>query len=117
MTGDVFEEDPIGIDLADDPGNIGPEVAFVVGTLALSGLAEGLTRVSGEDGIESATEGPCIEGGDVVPDRGWREISGALSGDKDRSGILLPFDEGAGVEAGFGQHEAHIKSAAACAEG
>lgn len=112
MTGDVFEEDPFGIDLADDPGNIGPEVAFVVGTLALSCLTEGLAGVSGEDGVESAAEGPCVEGGDVVPYGRWREISGALSGDEDRSGVFFDFDPHSGSEGRFGQVEPHVEPAA-----
>mgnify|MGYP000886508951 FL=1 len=48
---------------------------------------------------------------------GRREISGALGGDEDRPWPVLPFDEGAGVIAGFGEHEAQIKASAACAEG
>ena len=117
MTGDVFEEDPFGAAFADDAGDLGPEVAGIVRAAALASGAEGLAGVSGEDGIEGAADGASIEGPEVIPDWGRREIPRALGGDEDRPWPVLPFDEGAGVIAGFGEHEAQIKASAACAEG
>ena len=117
MPGDVFEEDPIGAALADDAGDIGPEVAGIVGTAALSGRAEGLAGISGEDDVEGAAKGAGIEAAEIIPDWGRGEIPGALGGDEDGAGPVLPFDEGAGVIAGLGEHEAQIKASAACAEG
>ena len=61
MPGDVFEEHPFGATVADDPGDIGPEMAGIVGAAAPSGSAEGLAGVSGEDGVKGAAERPCIE--------------------------------------------------------
>ena len=89
----------------------------IVGPAALSGGTEGLTRISGEDDVESAAEGLGIETAQIVPDRGWGEVSGTLGGDEDGAGVTLPFDKGTGVEAGFGQHDAQIQASAACAEG
>ena len=117
VPGDVFEEDPFRAALADDTGDVGPEVAGIVGAAAFPGRAERLAGISGEDGIEGAAEGPGVETAQVGPDRGWGEIPGALGGDEDRPWPGFPFDEGAGVIAGFGEHEAQIKSSAACAEG
>ena len=117
MTGDVFEEDPFWAALADDAGDLGPEVAGIVGASALPGRAEGLAGISGEDGIEGPAEGTGIEAAQVGPDRGRCEVARALGGDEDGAGPVLPFDEGAGVIAGFGEHEAQIKASAACAEG
>lgn len=117
MPGDVLEEDPFGRAFPDDAGDLGPEVAGIVGATALSGRAEGLAGISGQDDVEGATEGPGIETAQIVPD--WRrgEIPGALGGDEDGSGPFLPFNEGAGVETGLGKHDAHIQASAACAEG
>ena len=117
VAGDVFEKDPFGGAFPDDPGDLGPEVAGIIGATTLSGGAEGLAGISGEDDVEGATEGPGIEAAQIIPD--WRrgEITSALGGDEDASGICLPFDESAGVKAGFGQHDAQIKASAACAEG
>ena len=117
MTGDVFEKDPFGAELKDDAGDVGPEVAGIIGAAALSGRAERLAGISRENGVECATERAGVERPQVAPDRGRGEIARALSGDEDRPWPVLPFDEGAGVIAGFGKHEAQIKASAACAEG
>ncbi len=117
MTGDVFEKDPFGGAFPDDSGNLGPEMARIVCPRAFSGHAEGLAGIPSEDDVESAAEGPGIEAAQVIPDRGRGEIPGALGRDEDSSRICLPFDKGAGVESGFGQHEAQIQASAACAEG
>ena len=114
---DVFKEDPFGRALPDNPGDLGPEVAGIVGTAALSGRAEGLAGISGENGIESAAEGAGIEAAQIIPDRGRGEVPSAQGGDEDGSGIFLPFDKCPSVEIGFGQHEAQIQASAACAEG
>ncbi len=117
MPGDVLEEHPFGAAFADDAGDVGPEMAGIVGATALSGRAEGLAGIACEDGIECSAEGPGIEAAQVGPDRGRGEVSGALGGDEDRPRPVFPFDEGAGVIAGFSEHEAQIKASAACAEG
>lgn len=117
MSCDVLEEDPFGAAFADDAGDVGPEVAGIVSTAALSGCAEGLAGISGEDDIEGPAKDTCIEAAQIVPDRGRGEVSGCLRRDEDRPWPVLPFDEGAGVIAGFGEHEAQIKASAACAEG
>lgn len=117
MPGHVFEKDPFGAAFADDAGDIGPEVPRIVGAAALSGCAEGLAGVACEDGIEGTAEGAGVEAAQVGPDRGRGEVACALGGDEHGAGPVVPFDEGAGVIAGFGEHEAQIKASAACAEG
>jgi hypothetical protein len=114
---DVLEEYPFGAAFPDDAGNIRPEVAWIVGTSALSGGAEGLAGISGEDCVEGAAEGACIEAAQIVPDRGRGEIPRGLGCDEDRAGPILPLDKNAGVKTGLGEHEAHIQASAACAEG
>ena len=114
---DVFEEDPLGGTFPNDAGDLGPEVAGIVGTATLAGRTEGLAGIAGEDDIEGPVKGPGIEAAQVVPDGGWGEISGALRGDQDAAWVSLPLDEGTGVEAWFGEHDAQIKASAACAEG
>jgi len=114
---DVLKEDPFGAALPNDAGDLGPEVAGIVGTAAFSGCAEGLAGISGEDDVEGSMKGPGIEAAQIIPD--WRrgEIPPALGGDEHSSGPVLPLDKGAGVISGFGEHEAQIKATAACAEG
>lgn len=117
VPGDVFEEHPFRTAFTDDAGDVGPKVPRVVSATALSGRAEGLARVACEDGIEGPEEGKGVETAQVGPDRGRGEVSRALGRDEDGARPVLPFDEGAGVIAGLGQHEAQIKASAACAEG
>jgi hypothetical protein len=114
---DVFEENPLGAAFANDAGDVGPEVAWIIGTAALSGSAERLAGISGQHCVEGTAEGPGIEAAQVVPDWCRGEISCALGCDEDSSGPAFPFDKCAGVKTGFGQHEAQIQAAAACAEG
>jgi hypothetical protein len=116
VTGDVFEEHPLRATFADDTGDVGPEVAGIVSATALSGRAERLAGIACEDGVEGAAEGEGIEAAQVGPDRGRGEVSGCLR-HEDRPWPVLPFDEGAGVIAGLGEHDAQIKASAACAEG
>ncbi len=117
VPGDVFEEDPFRAAFADDAGDIGPEMPRIVGAAAFARRTEGLAGVAREDGVEGAAEGAGVEAAQVGPDRGRGEVPHALGRDEDRPWPVLPFDEGAGVIAGLGEHEAQIKASAACAEG
>jgi hypothetical protein len=117
VTGDVFEEHPLWAAFPEDAGDLGPEVAGIIGATAFASGTEGLAGISGEEDVEGPTKRPGIEAAQIIPDRGRGEIPGALGSDEDSSGPALPLDKGAGVKAGFGQHEAQIKASAACAEG
>jgi hypothetical protein len=117
VAGDVFEEDPFRGTFPDNPGDVGPEVAGIVSTGTLSGGAEGLAGIPGEDEIESTAEGAGIEAAQVIPDWGRCEIPCALGGDEDGAWPVFPLDEGQGVISGFSEHDAQIKASAACAEG
>jgi hypothetical protein len=117
VTGDIFEKDPYGAAFSGDAGDIGPEVAGVIGPFALSSGAEGLAGISGEDDVEGAMKDPSIETAEIIPDWGPGEIPCALGGDEHSSGPVLPFDKGTGVIPGLGEHEAQIKATAACTEG
>lgn len=119
MPSDVLEDEPFEAwpEFSRDSGNIGPEVPLVVGSLALSSVAERLAGVSGEQGVDASREGSGVECGEVVPDRCRSEVSGPLRGDDDGSGVFLPLDPTPGVKSGFGQHEAEVKPAASSAEG
>jgi hypothetical protein len=97
--------------------DLGLSEVRIIGTAALSGRAEGLAGVSGEDDVKGAVEGPGIETAQIIPDWRWGEIPCALGGDEDGTGPVLPFDEGPGVISGFGEHDAQIQASAACAEG
>ena len=117
MAGDVFEKHPFGSAFPDDAGDLGPKMAGILGTTALAGGAEGLAGIAGQHRVEGAAKGSGIEGPQIVPDRRRGEITRALGRDEHGLRPVLPFDEGAAVIAGLGEHEAHIQASAACAEG
>jgi hypothetical protein len=116
VTGDVFEEDPFWSAFRDDTGDFGPEVAGIGRATALAGGTEGLAGISGQHCVEGAAEGLRIEAAQIVPDRGRGEISCILGCDEDGSRPVVPFDKGAGMIFGLGEHEAQIQASAACAE-
>ena len=117
VPGDVFEEHPFGSAFSNNPGDVGPEVAWIFGTAALSGSAERLAGISGQYCVDGTAEGPGFEAAQIVPDWCWGEIPCALGCNEDGARPILPLNERAGVIAGFGEHEAQIKATAACAEG
>ena len=117
VTGDVFEEHPLGVAFTDDACDIWPEMARVVGATALSSCTKRLAGISGEDDVEGAAKGAGIEATEIIPDRGWREIPSALGRDEYAAGPIVPLDKSAGVIAGLGEHDAQIEASAACAEG
>lgn len=69
MAFDVFEEAPFGVKLADNPPNVGPEMAGIVLSLAPAGEAEGLAWISGSEDMNLSTPRRTVEGGNVIPDR------------------------------------------------
>ena len=70
VTGDVFQEDPFGGTFPDDAGDLGPEVAGIIGATAFARGAERLAGISGEDDVEGTAEGAGIETAQVIPDWG-----------------------------------------------
>lgn len=69
MAWDVLEEAPFGSDLADDAGDLGPEVARVILAPAVPGKTEGLAGITGSDDMNAAAPRAAVEGSQIVPDR------------------------------------------------
>ena len=117
VAGYVFEEDPLGAAFADNSGDIWPEVAGIIGATTFACGTEGLAGISGKEDVEGTVEDPGIKAVEISPERGWGETSSALGRDEDGTRPVVPLDKCAGVISGFGEHEAQIKTSAACAEG
>ncbi len=117
VPGHVFEKHPFGGAFADDTGDLGPEVAGVIGATALSGGAKGLAGIPGQHRVKGAAEGAGVEAAQIVPD--WRrsEVACALGRNENGTRPVFPFHKGTGVIAWLGQHDAQIKASAARAEG
>jgi hypothetical protein len=67
MMGDVLQEDEIGLDLADDAGDMRPEVPFVSLGPPLPRDGEGLAGITGSEAMNAATPRAAIEGSQIRP--------------------------------------------------
>ena len=116
MMGDVLEEDEGRLDLADDAGDMGPEVARVVGTPALARDGERLARIARSDDVHRAAPRAAIEGSNVVPDNSL--IQGRVFHPRHESGCGkgFPFDMAHSTISGDGDGEPEVETARAGAE-
>ena len=117
MMGDILEEHEGRLDLADDPGDMGPEVARVVGTPALARDGERLARIARSDDVHRAAPRAAVEGSNVVPDNSL--IQGRVFHPRHESGcgVGFPFDMAHSTISGDGDGEPEIEPARAGAEG
>jgi hypothetical protein len=69
MPFDVFEETPFGVEFANDPADVGPQVTGIVLAQSAASEAEGLAGISASEDMNLATPRAAVEGGNVVPDR------------------------------------------------
>ena len=90
--GDVFEEDDAGPDLSDNPSDICPYPALIVGVSTLAGGGEGLTRRAPSEDIHAATPRLAVEGGHVSPDRSRSHGARLHLRDQVCGGEGFPFD-------------------------
>jgi hypothetical protein len=116
MMGDVLEEDEGRLDLADDAGDMWPEVARVVGAPAFARHAERLARVARSEDVHRAAPRVAVEGGNVVPDR--RAIQGRVLHPRHEHGRgeAVPFDMTHSTVSGAGEQEPEVEPAGAGAE-
>ncbi|MEA3042950.1 MAG: hypothetical protein QOH47_788 [Sphingomonadales bacterium] len=114
---DVFAEDPIGADLVDDAGDVGPKVTRIRVARAFAGGAEGLTRVAGRDEMNAATPRSAVEGSKIAPDR--RRCQGLVFHPCHESGrrVAFPLNETNSPVGELGDVQAEIEAGVAGAEG
>jgi len=117
MMGDILEEHEGRLDLADDPGDMGPEVARVVRTPALARDGERLARIARSDDVHRAAPRAAVEGGNIVPDNSL--IQGRIFHPRHESGCGegFPFDMAHSAISGDGDGESKVEPARAGAEG
>ncbi len=117
MMGDIFEKDEGRLTFTDDPGDMRPEMARVVGTPALARHAERLARIARRDDIHRAAPRCAVECGNVVPDNSL--IQGRVRHPRHESGrsIGFPLDMAHSSISGQGEGKAEIDPARAGTEG
>ncbi|EPX84308.1 hypothetical protein ruthe_02522 [Rubellimicrobium thermophilum DSM 16684] len=117
MMGDVLEEDEGRLDLADDPGDMRPEVARVVRAPAFARDGERLARIACSDDVHRAAPRAAVEGSNIVPDNSL--IQGRVFHPRHESGcgVGFPFDMAHSTISGDGDGEPEVETARAGAEG
>ena len=117
MMGDILEEDEGRLDLANDAGDMRPEVARVVGTPALARDGERLARIARSDDVHRAAPRTAVEGSNVVPDNSL--IQGRVFHPRHESGCGegFPFDMAHSTIPGDGEDKPEVETARAGAEG
>ena len=114
---DVFEEDRSGLHLADDPRDLGPQVAGIVLPAAFAGEAERLAGITGREDMNAAAPCSAVEAAQIVPDRRW--LHGLVFHPRHESGRSMgfPLDETHSAIGGLGDGKAKVKPAISGAEG
>ena len=69
MMRDVFQKDEGRLAIADDAGDVRPEMSGIVGAAALAGDGERLARIARKDDVHAAAPASAVKGGNIVPDR------------------------------------------------
>ena len=117
MVGDVFEEAPLGLDLSDNAGDVGPQVARVISSSSLSGHRERLAGVATSDAMNCSAPRSAAKGGKIRPDR--RIIQGFVlhARDQDFAGIRFAFNVADCASIWHCQFESKLDSASTAAEG
>ena len=117
MMGDILEEDEGRLVLADDAGDMRPEVARVVRAPALARDRERLARIARSDDVHCAAPWAAVKGGNVVPDNSL--IQGRVFHPRHESGCGegFPFDMAHSTISGDGDGKPEIEPARAGAQG
>lgn len=116
VVGHVLKEDARRPHLADDAGDVGPEVAGIVSASAPAGGAERLARVARSEDIHASTPASAVEGAQIVPDRSV--IQGRIRHPRHESGRStgFPFDITHSSGTGLGDPEGEVEAAGAGTE-
>ena len=117
MMGDILEKDERRLDLADDAGDMRPEVARVVRAPALARDGERLARIARSDDVHRAAPWAAVEGGNIVPDNSL--IQGRVFHPRHESGcgVGFPFDMAHSAISGDGDGEPKVETTCAGTEG
>lgn len=117
MMGDILEEDKRRFDLADDAGDMRPEVAWVIRAPALSRDRERLARIARSDDVHRAAPWAAVEGSNVVPDNSLIQRRVFHPRHESGCGEGFPFDMAHSTISGDGDGKPEVEPARAGTEG
>ena len=89
MPFDVLGENSAGPDFADDPFDLGPQVARVEFAAPLSGEAEGLAGITGREDMNAIAPLSAVERSEIVPYK--RRLQGRVFHPRHESGRCMSF--------------------------
>ena len=117
MMGDILEEDEGRFDLADDAGDMRPEMAWILAAEPSACDRKWLARIARSNDIHRAAPRAAVEGSNVVPDNSL--IQGRVFHPRHESGCGegFPFDMAHSTISGDGDVEAEVEPASAGAKG
>jgi len=117
MMGDILEEDEGRLDLANDAGDMRPEMAWILAAEPSACDRERLARIARSDDVHRAAPRAAVEGSNVVPDNSL--IQGRVFHPRHESGCGegFPFDMAQSTISGDGDGKPEVESACAGAEG
>lgn len=110
MAFDIFAEHPFRLGFADDPGDLGPQVARILLSPSCAGEAEGLAGIAGRDDMNAAAPWAAVEGFEIVPYR--RRSQGRVFHPRHESGrrMSFPLDESHSAISWLGNMQAEIEA-------
>jgi hypothetical protein len=117
VVGDVLKENESWLYLADDAGDVGPEVAGVVRAESLPGHAERLAGVAANEAIHDATPRSAVEGGKIAPQRARIQAALFHARDKEAGDVGFSLNATDDASSWMRQSNGEIESAVAGAEG
>ena len=117
MMGDIFKEDERRLDLADDAGDMWPEVTRILAAKPSACDGKWLARIPGREEIHRAAPRVAIEGSNVIPDNSL--IQGRVFHPRHESGcgVGFPLDIAHSTISGEGEVQSEVEPASAGAEG
>lgn len=117
MMGDIFKEDEGRLDLADDAGDMRPEVTRILAAKPSACDGKWLARIPGREEIHRAAPRAAIEGSNVIPDNSL--IQGRVFHPRHESGCGegLPLDIAHSTISGEGKVQSEVEPACAGTEG
>lgn len=117
MAFDVLGKDGTGLDLADDPRDVRPQVTGIMLPPSLSGEAERLTGIAGSEDMNAVAPRSAVEGFEIVPYR--CRSQGLVRHPRHESGRRMgfPLDVTSSPISGLGNVDAEIEATIACTEG
>jgi hypothetical protein len=117
MMGDILEEDEGRLDLVDDAGDMGPEVARILAAEPSACDRERLARIARSDDVHRAAPRSAVEGSNVVP--GNSLIQGRVFHPRHEGGCGkgFPLDIAHSTISGEGKLQSEVEPACAGAEG